>query len=107
MAYGSIKGRKPIERASKIAHGEIINNQQVKSYLEGCTIPRAAETKDVEALATPVPPPVEQPITTIIAIDGGYTEAPVRREFPSASITFFTLGPLLFRLHDLDELDEQ
>jgi hypothetical protein len=107
MAYGSIKGRKPIERASKIAHGEIINNPTVKSYLEGCSIPRAAETKHVESLATAVPPPVDQPISTIIAIDGGYTEAPVRREFPSAAITFFTLGPLLFHLRDLEELDQQ
>jgi hypothetical protein len=54
-----------------------------------------------------VAPPLEQQITTVIAIDGGYTEAPVRREFPSAAITFFTFGPLLFRLKDLEELYRQ
>ena len=34
-------------------------------------------------------------------------KTPVRDEYPSASITFFTFGPLLFRLEDLDELDHQ
>jgi hypothetical protein len=107
MAYGSVKGRKPIERASKIAHGEIINNPAVQAYLEGCSIPIPAAPAALAKLFTAVPPTADQPITTVIAIDGGYTETPVRREFPSASITFFTLGPLLFKLRDLEELDQQ
>ena len=36
MGYSS-KGRKPIERASKIAHGEIINNPNVVAFLKACT----------------------------------------------------------------------
>jgi hypothetical protein len=44
-------------------------------------------------------------IKTVIAIDGGMTEVPVRREFPSASIAFMTLGPLLRSLEDLAEVD--
>jgi hypothetical protein len=40
MAYTSVRGRKPMERASKIAHTEIINNPDVQAYLEGCSIPK-------------------------------------------------------------------
>lgn len=107
MAYTSVRGRKPMERASKIAHAEIINNPEVQAFLEGCSVPEPAAPSEVAARSTAVPPPVEQRINTVIAIDGGYTEAPVRREFPSASVTFFTFGPLLFRLSDLEALDDQ
>jgi hypothetical protein len=107
MAYASVHGRKPMERASKIAHSEIINNPQVQQYLAGCSVPRPASKNDVADRATAVPPPLEKRIQTVIAIDGGFTETPVRREYPSASITFFTFGPLLFRLKDLEDLDEK
>jgi hypothetical protein len=96
-----------MERASKIAHTGIINNPQVQAFLAGCSIPRPPEDGEVAERATAVPPPVDHHIQTIIAIDGGYTETPVRREHPSASITFFTFGPLLFQLKDLEELDRQ
>jgi hypothetical protein len=46
-------------------------------------------------------------VTAVIAIDGGYTETFVREEFPSASIVFFTFGPLFFKLSDLRSLDHQ
>jgi hypothetical protein len=107
MGYSSTRGRKPMERASKIAHAEIINNPQVRKYLEDCSIPKPAEASEVAERAAAVPPPLEQRIQTVIAIDGGFTETPVRREYPSASITFFTFGPLLFRLRDLEELDDK
>jgi hypothetical protein len=105
MAYSSPRGRKPFERASKISHAEIINNQKVQDYLAGCSIPRAASGEVVAARAVAVPPPIDDRIRVVVAIDGGYTETPIRREFPSASIAFFTLGPLLFKLEDLEELD--
>ncbi|HVJ27652.1 MAG TPA: hypothetical protein VM493_08905 [Vicinamibacterales bacterium] len=46
-------------------------------------------------------------MTTVIAIDGGYTETFVREEYPSACIAFFTFGPLLFQLSDLRSLDSK
>ena len=46
-------------------------------------------------------------VTAIVAIDGGYTETYVREEYPSASIAFFTFGPLLFELSDLRSLDRK
>jgi hypothetical protein len=41
----------------------------------------------------------------VIASDGGYTETYVREEYPSASMAFFTFGPLLYELADLRVLD--
>ena len=43
-------------------------------------------------------------VSAVIAVDGGYTETYVREEYPSASIAFFTFGPLLFELADLRAL---
>lgn len=107
MAYSSVRGRKPAERASKISHGEIINNAAVRELLARCTVPKAAEESVVNKLALALPPPVDQRIRAVVAVDGGYREASVRDEFPSAAITFFTFGPLLFKLEDLRDLDAQ
>ena len=107
MAYTSLRGRKPVERASKISHTEIINNPDVKEFLGKCAIPKAAESTTLADLAQGVPPLVEERIRHIVAVDGGYRETSVREGFPSAAITFFTFGPLLFKLADLRELDAQ
>lgn len=105
MGYSTIRGRKPIERASKISHGEIINNSAVQELLAKCTVPKAADHAVVSELAHAVPEAIANRIRHIVAVDGGYREAAVREEFPSAAITFFTFGPLLFQLDDLRELD--
>jgi hypothetical protein len=107
MAYTSLRGRKPIERASKISHTEIINSPEVKDLLGKCSIPKPAESATLADLAQNVPPPVEQRIRHVVAVDGGYRETSVREDFPSAAITFFTFGPLLFKLADLRDLDAQ
>jgi hypothetical protein len=106
MGYSS-RGRKPIERASKIAHGEIINNPEVVTYLETCTLPSAPGPFDVSGLIHDAPEVDVHSIRAVIAIDGGFTETYVREDFPSASITFFTFGPLLFKLSDLHDLDRR
>jgi hypothetical protein len=105
VAYGSLRGRKPVERASKISHSEIINSASVKALLEICSVPEAAEEAVISSLAQEVPAPDTQRIRAVVAIDGGYRDASVRDEFPSAAVTFFHFGPLLFKLNDLKELD--
>lgn len=107
MAYASVRGRKPMERASKIAHAEVISNPAVKAFLARCSIPHAAESATIDSLLAPIPEPDRRRIRAVIAIDGGFTEVPVRDEFPSATITFFTFGPLLLQLSHLAELDIQ
>ncbi len=105
MAYTAIRGRKPIERASKISHGEIINSGAVQGLLAHCTVPKAADQAIVAELAQELGPARASRIRHIVAIDGGYREAAVREQFPAAAVTFFTFGPLLFQLEDLRELD--
>src|SRR6185437_15978003 len=105
MGYSQVKGRKPFERASKIAHTEILNNPDVQAFVQSCTLPSAPEVG--ELVGQKPLPRVEPRIRTVIAVDGGMTDAPVRREFPSAAITFITFGPLLLELKDLAELDNQ
>lgn len=107
MGYTSQRGRKPIERASKIAHVEIIRNPEVVSFVENCCIPAPADPADVSEHAVELRPDPPAEVTAVVAIDGGYTETFVREDFPSASIVFFTFGPLLFKLADLRTLDQK
>ena len=104
MGYSS-KGRKPIERASKIAHGEIIKNSDVQTYLHECITPSVSDLESPDSLVEMLGDADTSEVTAVIAIDGGYTETYVREEYPSATIAFFTFGPLLFKLADLRSLD--
>ena len=106
MGYAS-KGRKPIERASKIAHVEIIKNPDVRAYVEQCVLPSAPDTHSLDELVTDLTDVDLTEVLAVIAIDGGYTETFVREDYPSACIAFFTFGPLLFNLADLRALDSK
>lgn len=107
MSYSSLRGRKPMERASKISHTSIIGSQEVKDLLAECSVPRSADASTVQDLVLRVPVPHEQPIKYVIAVDGSFREVAVRDEFPSATITFFAFGPLIFKLEDLRQLDRE
>ncbi len=104
MAYGQVKGRKPFERASKIAHTHILNNPEVQQFVQSCSLPDAPAKANLESLQKPLPPSPSR-IEHVIAVDGGMTEASVRKEFPSAAISFMTFGPLTLSLRDLEYLD--
>jgi hypothetical protein len=106
MGYSS-RGRKPIERASKIAHVEIIKNPDVQAYIEGCILPSAPAPESLSEMLTDLAVPVSNEVSVVIAIDGGFTETFVREDYPSAQIAFFTFGPLLFQLADLRALDSK
>ncbi len=104
MAYGQIKGRKPFERASKIAHTEILSNPDVQEFVSACTLPSMPPGAQIADLQKALPDS-DKRLTAVIAVDGGMTEVAVRKEFPSASVTFMTFGPLLLNLADLQEID--
>lgn len=106
MGYGQVKGRKPFERASKIAHTEILNNPDVQAFVSGCTLPSAPPGAQLEALQKPLPQ-AERRVTAVIAVDGGFTEVAVRKEYPSASVAFMTFGPLMLKLEDLQAIDRE
>src|SRR5262245_61204840 len=106
MGYSQVKGRRPFERASKIAHAEVLNNPVVQGFVDRCELPSAPLNAGLSSLLLELPPG-DGRVTTVIAIDGGFTEAVVRKEFPSASVVFMTLGPLLLSLDDLSEIGSQ
>lgn len=106
MGYGS-KGRKPIERASKIAHVEILKNPDVQAYVDGCILPSAPKPDSLDSMLHELGDVDTSGTTAVIAVDGGFTETYVREEFPSASLAFFMFGPLLFELADLRALDQK
>jgi hypothetical protein len=96
-----------MERASKIAHVEIIKNADVQVYLSGCELPAPPDPASLDSLRHELTAADTSEVAIVIAIDGGYTETFVREEYPSACITFFTFGPLLFKLADLRALDAE
>lgn len=76
----------------------------VQDFIGNCSIPDPPSVEDLRAKLVKLPE-ASGKIRTVIAIDGGMNETFVREEFPSASIAFIILGPLLLYLDDLAELD--
>ncbi len=107
MGYMNRNSRRPDEWASKSAHSNIIKDPAVVRFLDKCNLPKKASDvsfpSDQLIMYSPVSP---QPITHIIAIDGGYSEVPVQLEFPSATIAFFQFGALFFAMEDLEKLED-
>ena len=107
MAYSS-KGKKPIEWASKINHTHIINDGYIKKYIQNCNLPKDAYDIELDSnLIYNLENIEHNPIKNIIAIDGGYTEVVVKKNFPSSKMAFFQFGVLLFRIQDLENLEEK
>jgi hypothetical protein len=107
VGYASSKGRKPIERASKISHTEIINSSAAQDFLKRCALRKKPASTALTEMAVTIPKGEGSSIQAVIAIDGGYTEVAIDKEFPSSAIAFFSFGPLLLRLEDLLKLDSE
>ena len=60
----------------------------------------------IQNISLELEPPKENVINHIIAVDGGYTEVPVNKSFPSSTIAFFQYGALLLKIRDLEEMSE-
>ncbi|HOB10655.1 MULTISPECIES: hypothetical protein [Acetomicrobium] len=102
MSYGNDFSNKPYEKASKNAHINIINDIQVKEFLSKCHIPPFQENiANVDFEKIFIKSITNNPIKNIIAIDGGYTNVFVKKEFPSSTIAFFQFGALFFKMQDL------
>lgn len=96
------------ERASRISHSYIINDDEVKEYLNNCEIPVEAEDVELsDALKYNIDYPEKNTIEFIIAVDGESTTIPVKKSFPSSLITFFQIGSLLIKGSDLDEMENK
>lgn len=105
MAYSS-NGPKPFEKASKASHGHIIKNEYLKEFLSTCEMPKTKEDVEGYKFEFIKLDPIRNPIKHIITIDGGSTQVAVRERFPSAIITFFQFGALIFNTTDLKAISE-
>lgn len=104
MSY-STNGPKPFERASKSSHHYVINDPEVASALALLHLPPREETEPLKNLVIPFSP-VASRVEHVVAIDGGYSEVPIREGYPSASIHFFQFGALHFRTEHLKQLEK-
>lgn len=96
------------ERSSRISHSYIINDEEVKLYLNNCEIPIEAEDISLnEGLKYSIVYPKTNRIEFIVAVDGESTTIPVKKSFPSSLITFFQFGSLLIKGSDLDEMGKK
>lgn len=108
MGYGRRLGHRPMEQASKSAHGHLISDLEVEKFLGRCTLPKSAsEVKLIEHTVLPFDPVAPNPIRHIVAVDSGYSEIPVQTNFPSSTLAFFQFGALSFSIADLEGLEEQ
>ncbi|MET3496472.1 hypothetical protein [Variovorax boronicumulans] len=103
MSYSS-NGPKPYERASKSSHHHIINDESVKESLKGLFLPPKSDNVSLEQLLCKFVP-TQTSIQHVVAVDGGYTEVPLREGYPSAAMHFFQFGALHFRIEDLIALE--
>jgi hypothetical protein len=107
MGYTSRRGRRPNEYASKSAHGHVINDPMMQDFLAQCSLPKRAGEVKLSEHRVPFEPLLDNPIQHVIAVDGGYNEVVVQKEFPSATVCFFQFGALVFSVADLEQLDDQ
>lgn len=105
MGYSSRNNRRPFEAASKAVHHHIINDPEVQKLMSRIYKPPRSEEISLEALKLDFKPSERKQIEAIIAVDGGYTEAVLEKEFPSRTVHFLQFGALLFKQEDLAQLD--
>lgn len=97
MGYLSRNNRRPPEYAGKGGHISIINEEAVNQFIQRCILPSVNEPVDMKpSNLIDIEPLDNNPIEIIIAIDGGYGETVVKKEFPSSTLTFFNFGALMF-----------
>ena len=108
MGYFNKNSKRANEMASMTSHSHIINDTFVEDYLSRCVLPKKVEEVDIDKdITSIVDEDLDNPVTNIIAIDGGYTSVFVEKSFPSSEIFFFQFGALFFSLKDLDRIDNK
>jgi len=105
MGYTSKNNRRPFESASKASHHHIINDPEVETLLKRLEQTSTVDDVSIEQLIENFKAPEDNPVEAIIAVDGGYTEVSLNKEFPSRTIHFLQFGALFFKLDDLAEID--
>src|SRR4051812_33298581 len=97
-----------MEQASKNAHSFVVNDPEVGQFLGRCALPKSAGDVALDQHTVVTHAPVKpNPIRHIVAVDSGYTEVAVQKDFPSSKLCFFQFGALFFSVADLEGLEDQ
>lgn len=105
MGYSSKNNRRPFEGASKASHHHIINDPELQVLMARIYKPPRADDIPLTDLTVDFEPLQENLVEAIVAVDGGYTEAVLEKDFPSRSVHFLQFGALAFKQSDLARLD--
>ncbi|NUZ11880.1 hypothetical protein HUZ36_13920 [Pseudoalteromonas sp. McH1-7] len=105
MSYDA-KGNRPFQWAGKSQHTHVINDPFVQELMKRCKFPSTNEeaTNDVRDHSFEVLEGGSRTLSTIVTVDGGYTEVEVKKNYPSSKVAFFQFGGLKFSLQDLENL---
>jgi hypothetical protein len=96
-----------MEQASKSTHHNVINDAEVQKFLGCCALPRSsADVNLSEHVLLEYKPVAVNPIRHIVAVDSGFTEVSVQKNFPSSTLCFFQFGALMFSVADLENLEK-
>lgn len=89
MSYNA-KGNRPFEWASKSQHTHVINDPSVQNLMKRCKFPSTNEESknDVLEHSIEINTGASRDVTTIIAVDGGYTEVTVRKNYRARRLHF-------------------
>lgn len=99
---------KASQNASKSSHIHIINDKDVIQYLTDCNLPKDGKEIDFDFENTVIEiKDVNNPIKIVIAVDGGYTQVNVKKNFPSSEIAFFQFGGLFFEIEHLEAISKK
>jgi hypothetical protein len=94
-----------MEQASKSSHQDVVNDPEVQKFLSRCVPPRSASDVALnQHMVLDYQPVAVNPIRHIVAVDSGFTEVPVQKNFPSSTLCFFQFGALTFSVADLESL---
>ncbi|MDE1451888.1 hypothetical protein CHCC14820_1454 [Bacillus paralicheniformis] len=107
MSYSSRYGRKPNEYASKSAHTMLINDSEMNEYLTDCNFPKEGAVIELPKENMLKVSLNETTIKYIVAVDGGYDTVSTNKNFPSATVSFFQFGALMFKIEDLKQIEQQ
>lgn len=99
------------EKASKINHQYIIENQKIKDYLLLCDkveshIPLEIDSNNARIELNTITDKIQTSIERVITIDGGYQEVNINDKFPSQKLCYYSVGIITFSIKDLEELEE-
>lgn len=95
------------EYADKSSHTDIVNNPDVKNFLENCSFMKEPSQDDIDEITNKFIEVITTEVNSpqnIISIDGSYYEASVRKEIPCTRVGYVKVGNLLIKRNDFYSL---